>query len=78
MIRLCFVAFMLLFSQPLFAKEEITIITRNATSSPSMVTGSILVKRLNAIQDKYNFTLRSVLGNNGENADQRALALARS
>ena len=78
MIRLCFIALMLLISQPLVAKEEIAIITRNAPSSPSMVTGSVLVKRLNAIQDKYNFTLRSVLGNNGENADQRALALARS
>lgn len=61
-----------------FAKEDIFVITRNAQSSPSFVSSNIFLKRLNGIQSKYNFILHSVPGNNGENADQRALMLAKN
>lgn len=58
--------------------EEISIITRFPNGSVGHQVGFQFVKRLNSIQDRYNFTLRSIPGALGETADQRVLTLGRS
>ena len=61
-----------------YATEEIPVITRFPTSSPSYQAMFVFVKKLNASQEKYRFIPQTVPGALGENADQRTLVLARN
>ena len=75
--RLLIIALALIASTIIAHAEDIRVINRFQPSSTSFQAMSMFLKKANSLQTKYNFIPSSVPGAVGENADQRALVLAR-
>ena len=69
---------MLLSSSYASAREDVPIITRFEPSTGSYQSLVIWSKEMNELQSDYNFILQVVPGAQGENADNRAIALSRA
>jgi len=67
----------LLLSTNLYAKEEISIITRYSPVAPIYQGLNLFTQNLNKVQDKYEFKVSNVPGAYGEPADRKALQLAK-
>jgi len=61
-----------------WAAERVNIYNRMPLSSGMGLVGFELVKTMNLVQDKYEFTYDTIPGSQGEAADQRALVAGRA
>ena len=61
-----------------WAAERVSIYNRMPLSSGMGLVGFELVKTMNLVQNKYEFTYDTIPGSQGEAADQRALTAGRS
>lgn len=67
-----------LLSTSVIAAERVSVYNRMPLTSGMGLVGFELVKTMNLVQDKYEFTYDTIPGSQGEAADQRALAAGRA
>jgi tripartite-type tricarboxylate transporter receptor subunit TctC len=75
--RIALAVTLALLSSASIAAERVSIYNRMPLTSGMGLVGFELVKTMNIVQDKYEFTYDTIPGSQGEAADQRALAAGR-
>jgi tripartite-type tricarboxylate transporter receptor subunit TctC len=80
MVKLKLISIIALAMMPTFswAAERVSVYNRMPLSSGMGLVGFDLVKTMNLVQNKYEFTYDTIPGSQGEAADQRALVAGRA
>lgn len=78
MYKTCAFLMSLFVSTTAYSKTTVEIISRYDAHITSAIVASEVVSLMNSYQNTYEFRLTTLPGASGENADQRAIALARS
>jgi hypothetical protein len=78
MLKYIFVCLMMLVSPSIAKTLTVPVYTKSIVSSPAYVHAQFMMRKLNEMQNDYEFILQTISGAQGESADLRTIAEARA